>query len=104
MAVIGENTRITRGKDMEYMIMIMEGDTSGNGCRITNTGMEYTDGQMEQYIMDNANRIKEMAMDMTEMQMAQNTMDSTRMTRKMEKESLKRMDNYSKYHMKQVNV
>jgi hypothetical protein len=30
-------------------------------------------------------------------------MDSTRMTRYKEKESLKRMDNYSKYNMKQVN-
>jgi hypothetical protein len=70
MAVIGENTRITRGKDMEYMIMMMEADTSGNSCRLTNTGMEYTDGQVEQYIMDNGNRKKEMAMDMKEMQKA----------------------------------
>jgi hypothetical protein len=53
MAVIGENTRITRGKDMEYMIMMVETDTSGNTCRITITGMEYGDSQMEQYIMDN---------------------------------------------------
>jgi hypothetical protein len=30
MAVIGENTRMATGKDMEYMIMMMEGDTSGN--------------------------------------------------------------------------
>jgi hypothetical protein len=70
MAVIGENTRMTRGKDMEYMIMIMEADTSGNTCRIKHTGMEYSDGHMDQYIMDNANRIKEMAMHITEMQMA----------------------------------
>jgi hypothetical protein len=47
MAVIGENTRITRGKDMEYMIIMMETDTSGNTCRVTNTGMEYGDSQME---------------------------------------------------------
>jgi hypothetical protein len=70
MAVIGENSRITRGKDMEYMIMIMETDRSGNTCRVTDTGMEYSDGQMERYIMDNGNRIIEMAMDITEMQMA----------------------------------
>jgi hypothetical protein len=53
MAVIGENTRMARGKDMEYMIMIMERDTSGNTCRVTITGMEYKDGQMERYIKDN---------------------------------------------------
>jgi hypothetical protein len=64
MAVIGENSRMATGKDMEYMIMIVETDTSGNTCRITDTGMEYTDTQMEQYIMD-----------------------STRMTRDKEKES-----------------
>jgi hypothetical protein len=104
MAVIGENTRMARGKDMEYMILMMERDTSGNTCRVTDTGMEYTDGQMEQYIMDKGNRVKKMAMDITEMQMAKNTMDSTRMTTNKEKESLKRMDNYSKYNMKQVNV
>jgi hypothetical protein len=87
MAVIGENTRMATGKDMEYMIIMVEGDTSGNGCRVTDTGMEYTDGQVEKYIMDNGNRKKEMAMDIKEMQMAQNTTDSTRMTRKKDKES-----------------
>jgi hypothetical protein len=61
---------MTRGKDMEYMIMMMEGDTSGNGCRMTDTGMEYSDGQVEQHIMDNSNRINKMAMDIIEMQMA----------------------------------
>jgi hypothetical protein len=70
MAVIGENTRITRGKDMEYMIILVERDTSGNGCTMTNTGMEYTDGQMEEYIMDNWNRVIMMAMDIAEMQKA----------------------------------
>ena len=67
MAVIGENSRMTRGKDMEYMIMIMETDTSGNTCRVINTGMEYTDGQVEQYIMANWNRIILMALDIQEM-------------------------------------
>jgi hypothetical protein len=61
---------MARGKDMEYMIMMMETDTSGNTCRVTDTGMEYSDGQMEKYIMDNANSIKEMAMDIQEMQKA----------------------------------
>ena len=64
LAVIGENTRITTRKDMEY-----------------------SDGQMDMYIMDNGNRIIKMAMDITEMQMAENTMDSSRMTRDKEKES-----------------
>jgi hypothetical protein len=70
MAVIGENTRMTRGKDMEYMILMMETDTSGNACSMANTGMEYTDGQVDQYIMDNGKRIIKMAMDITEMQKA----------------------------------
>jgi hypothetical protein len=70
MAFIGENSRITRGEDMEYMIMMMETDTSGNTCRVHHTGMEYSDGHMEQYIMDNSNRIIKMAMDIIEMQMA----------------------------------
>jgi hypothetical protein len=70
MSAIGENTRITRGKDMEYIIMMMETDTSGNTCRVTNTGMEYTDSQMEKYIMYKGNRAIKMAMDITEMQKA----------------------------------
>jgi hypothetical protein len=70
MAFIGENTRMARGKDMEYMIMMMETDTSGNTCRVYHTGMEYSDGQVEQYIMVNGNRIIKMAMDIIEMQMA----------------------------------
>jgi hypothetical protein len=70
MTVIGENTKMATGKDMEYMILKMEGDTSANGCRVTNTGMEYTDGQMDQYIMDNGNRIIKMAMGIKEMQKA----------------------------------
>jgi hypothetical protein len=53
---------------MEYVILIMERDTSGNSCRLACTGMEYTDGQVEKYIMDNGNRIREMAMDISEMQ------------------------------------
>jgi hypothetical protein len=51
--VIGGNSRITREKDMEHMSMLMETDTSGSGCRISNTAMEYSDGQMEEYTMDN---------------------------------------------------
>jgi hypothetical protein len=76
MAVIGENTKMARGKDMEHMIMIVERDTSGNGCKMTCTGMEYTDTQTDQYIMDNRYRIKEKAMDISEMQKTENHMDS----------------------------
>ena len=51
--VIGGNTRIIRTKDMEQWRGLVEADTSGNGCRISNTAMEYSDGQMEEYTMDN---------------------------------------------------
>ncbi len=61
--VIGGNSRMAREKDMEHMSMLLETDTSGSGCRISNTGMEYTDGQMEQSIMDSGKRIRRMVMD-----------------------------------------
>ena len=77
--VIGGNTRMTREKDMEQLSMLMERDTSGNGCRISNTGMEYSDGQMEEFTMDNGNKIREMAMDIKGGQMATNTMDNSKM-------------------------
>jgi hypothetical protein len=38
--VIGGNSKITRKKDMEHMRVLMETDTSGNGCRVTCTAME----------------------------------------------------------------
>jgi hypothetical protein len=78
-AVIGGNTRMARQKDMEQVRLLMERDTSGNGCRISNTGMEYTDGQMEEYTMDNGNKMRKMAMDIKGGQMATNTMESTKM-------------------------
>ncbi len=58
MAVIGENTRRAKEKDLEHMSMMMEIDTPGNGCRVTNTGMEFSNGQVVQSIMDNGNMIK----------------------------------------------
>jgi hypothetical protein len=61
--VIGGNSKITRKKDMEQMSILVEADTSGNTCRVSDTGMEYTDGQMEMYTMDNLNKIRNMAMD-----------------------------------------
>ncbi len=41
VALIGGNARIIRRKDMEHMSGMMEGDTSGSGCRVSNTAMEY---------------------------------------------------------------
>jgi hypothetical protein len=64
---------------MEQVRMLMETDTSGNGCRISNTAMEYTDGQMEEYFMDNGNKMRKMAMHIKGGQMATNTMESTKM-------------------------
>ncbi len=57
VAVIGGNSRMAIMKDMERLRRLMETDTSGSGCRISDTGMEYTDGQMEESIMDSGNRI-----------------------------------------------
>jgi hypothetical protein len=51
--VIGGNTRIITTKDMEQMSMLMERDTSGNGCSVSNTAMEFTDITVEMYTMDN---------------------------------------------------
>ena len=62
------------------MSMLVEADTSGSGCRMTCTGMEYTDGQMEEYIMDSGKRITRMVTDIKEILMAQNTMDRGRTT------------------------
>jgi hypothetical protein len=56
--LIGGNSRMIREKDMEQMSLLMEADTLGNTCRITDTDMEYTDGQKEKDIKDNINRVK----------------------------------------------
>jgi hypothetical protein len=93
--VIGGNGRITRGKDMEQVSLLMETDTSGNGCRMTCTAMEYSDGQMEEYTMDNGNKIIWMAMDTRGGQVAKNTMVSSKIIGWMEREFYKRKANYS---------
>ncbi len=73
---------------MQHMSILVEADTLGSGCRMTNTGMEYSDGQMEKYIKDNINKVKkEKVMDITGGQVATSIMDSTRMIRSTEKES-----------------
>jgi hypothetical protein len=63
VTVIGGNTRMARGMDMEHLSGLVEADTSGSTCRISDTGMEYTDGQMEESIMDSGNRIRRMVTD-----------------------------------------
>ncbi len=65
---------------MEHLSRLMETDSSGSSCRVSCTGMEYTDGQMEQYIMDSGKRIRKMVTDIQEILMAQNTMDHGRTT------------------------
>jgi hypothetical protein len=77
--VIGGDSRMATRKDMEQMSILVEADTSGNTCRVSYTGMEYTDGQMEVYTMDNLNKIRKMAMDTGGGQVATNTMVSTKM-------------------------
>ena len=45
-------------KDMEHMSGLVETDTSANGRRMSNTGMEYSDGLKDMYTMDNGNKIR----------------------------------------------
>ena len=56
---------------MEHLSGLVEADTSGSGCKISDTGMEYTDGQMEEYITDNGKSIRGMASDILNMLMAE---------------------------------
>jgi hypothetical protein len=93
--VIGGNSRITIKKDMEHLSGRMERDTSGNGCRVSNTAMEYTDITMEEYTMDNGNKIRKMVMDISGGQMVTNTMVSSKMICQMERESNKSKANYT---------
>ena len=64
---------------MEHLSMLMEKDTSGSGCRMSNTAMEYTDITVEMHTMDNGNKIRKMATETRSGQMATNTMDSSKM-------------------------
>jgi hypothetical protein len=77
--VIGGNSRMAREKDMEQKSGLMETDTSGNSCRVSNMAMEYTEITVEMYTMDNGNKITKMVMDISGGQMATNTMVSTKM-------------------------
>jgi hypothetical protein len=67
---IGGKSRVTRRKDMEHLSGLVEADTSGSGCRVSDTGMQYTDGLMEQYIMDSGKRITRTVTDIRRMLMA----------------------------------
>ena len=96
---IGGNSTMTTGKDMQHLSGLMETDTSGSGCRVTNTGMEYTDTQMEQYIMDSGNRIRGLVTHIGGMLMAQNTMDHGRMTHDGEMQFKLRMGNNTHANM-----
>jgi urate oxidase len=79
VTLIGGNTRIVSWKDMEHMSLLVETDTLANTCRLTFTGMEYSDGQVEEYIKDNGHRVKEKVMHITSLMMAQSIMVSSRM-------------------------
>jgi hypothetical protein len=78
-AVIQANSRMGTTKDMEHMSGLVETDTSGNGLRMSNTGMEYSDELKDMYTMDNGNKIRKMAMDILDGKMVTNTMGSTKM-------------------------
>ena len=105
----------------------MEADTLGSGCRVSSTGMEYTDGQMEVYIKDNSNKIilkvmhiaggqmalsikdntnktKEKAVHITGMQLALSIMDSSRMIRTTETDFSKTMASYTESNMKKASL
>ena len=56
---------------------------------MTDTAMEYTDGQVGQYIMENGIRIISMVKDIKSGQMVMNIAENGRMTCNMERESVK---------------
>ncbi len=67
--VIGGNARMATRKDMEHMSGLMEKDTSASTSRVSNTGMEFTDGQMEESIMESGNIIRRMVTDIIRIKM-----------------------------------
>ena len=73
-------------KDMEHMRVPMETDPSCNTVMISDTGMEYTDGQVGQYITENTNRVIKMVKDIGGGQMEVNIGESGRITRDRDKE------------------
>jgi hypothetical protein len=69
---------------------------------VTNTAMEYTDGQVDQYIMENGNRIIKKVKDITSGQMVMNIAENGRITRNGEREYSKKTDNYTEINTKQA--
>jgi hypothetical protein len=99
VTLIGGNTRMETGKEMERMRVLMETDTSGNSWMMRNTAMEYTGGMMEKFITENTNRIKKMAKDITCGQMAINIAGNGRKTYNREREWKKSTENYTEINM-----
>jgi hypothetical protein len=55
--LIGVSARIITRQDMEHKSGKTETNTLGSGCRVSNTAMEYSDGQMEVNFKDNSIKI-----------------------------------------------
>ena len=91
-------------KDMEHLSMLMETDTLDNTFRVSNTGMEYTDGQMEVYTMDSGKKIIKMATDITRKLMVQNITDHGRITQDGEIQSKTRMGSYTHRNTSKVTL
>ncbi len=75
--------------------MLVETNTSGSGCRVSNTGMEYSNGEVELYIKDNSNKIISKVMHITGGQTQMSFMDSTVMIRSTEREFSKKIASYT---------
>ena len=84
---------------MEQKSGLMDTDTLGSTCRMSNTAMEYSHGQMEVYIKDNGNKIREKVMHITGGQMAMSIMDSKKMIRSTEMEYSNKMGFYKQLNM-----
>ena len=82
----------------------VEKDTLGNTCLITETSMEYSDGEMERSIKDNGNMIKKKALHITGGKMVMSITDSGKMILSTEKESNKRKANYTEFNMNKTSA
>ena len=71
---------------------------------MSNTGMEYSDGQMELYIKDNGNKVKEKVMHIKGGQMAMSIMDSGKMITCTERESDKKKAYYTQLNMNKTRL
>jgi hypothetical protein len=71
---------------------------------MSDTGMEYTDGQVEKCITENGNRIRKMAKDITGGQVAMNIWEITRITCNGERESNKRTVYYTMSNTKKTSL